>query len=984
MTNRLPPLSTQIVAPGPAPLPSLPPHPLGPTPSAQNAALNGAAQNTAQNTTQNVTKQEAVDEEPYTIKCICNFSDDDGNTIYCETCDTWQHIECFYPENLEDALREDFSHFCAECKPRDLDRQKARERQTARLNMPLVEETTDKKSKRPPSKSHKRKPKPTDLQLNGQTPSNEHTKNPPSHDHPPAKKAKSSHKSSHSVGSQVPKKSPPVSTAVGRNNSNNHVHHPPSPATTPPDLPNDVEIHNYSSNFLHLYDEQGLEIVQTNSFVMLNVSNAMSSWPRNPDAMRIETGLEYGDVYQKLPESIDSSRRNLQIEHKTVPLPSGAAVHWQYLTAPSAIDKDVPLMELNGQIGFQKDYCADPANRWDELTSPLPFVFFHPMLPLYIDTRKEGSRARYVRRSCKPNALLDTYLSEGPEYHFWLVSDRPIAAKEQITIPWDFRFPLKDKPRMLRLLGLGDEEMSAQGEPELDEVEYQTIASWVHLVLSEHGGCACDLGQDCAFARFHRNHHAGTHPRPSAPKKKRKPKIQHALSPTSTGHATNSRAASEGHLDDATDIEVGSQSGSARSKPPSRDMTPARQGSFDTLGILTEPTDRDKRKVAMVEDSFRRMEQQQQPPRKKKRTSEGSGTSKSKPTNRASTATTTTNLPNGTADRQYVDAGTSRGESGSPSSAISIHRPLDPSGAPSTRQGSVAGTSRAPSVSPRSGYCDAAVQTDPVKGEWYSGCTPSIPTPKRRVVSLSKRLLEARYWRRLDGSEKRKGQDSLATSLPEKVTDAGSPSPDPNQQLRSPSLNRDTSNVVESRGTPSGPSESNDIVMVDASPPSRPPNESNELNEPKMPVPATEDVTPAKNKSPDLRVQMPPVPMFGSPTSAVSTSNTPFSANGTTAQSPLGITGLPSPFGTPPINGMASTSGPVKKKMSLSDYRSRMHKAQATRPSVGTTVLKPSKPNADEPKSASSLDTAGTGPGDSPTAEKGVDAGAATTDKTPS
>ena len=35
-----------------------------------------------------------VDEEPYTIKCICDYSDDDGNTIYCETCDTWQHIEC--------------------------------------------------------------------------------------------------------------------------------------------------------------------------------------------------------------------------------------------------------------------------------------------------------------------------------------------------------------------------------------------------------------------------------------------------------------------------------------------------------------------------------------------------------------------------------------------------------------------------------------------------------------------------------------------------------------------------------------------------------------------------------------------------------------------------------------------------------------------------------------------------------------------------
>ncbi|KAF5560729.1 ankyrin repeat [Fusarium phyllophilum] len=70
----------------------------------------------------------SASEEPYTIKCICNLSGDDGNTIYCETCDTWQHIRCFYPDNVEEAIREDFAHSCAECKPRPLDRQRAIER----------------------------------------------------------------------------------------------------------------------------------------------------------------------------------------------------------------------------------------------------------------------------------------------------------------------------------------------------------------------------------------------------------------------------------------------------------------------------------------------------------------------------------------------------------------------------------------------------------------------------------------------------------------------------------------------------------------------------------------------------------------------------------------------------------------------------------------------------------------------------------------
>lgn len=938
MTDKLPPLSTQIVAPSQTAFP---------TPSAVPAQ-------------QGATKQEVVEEEPYTIKCICNYSDDDGNTIYCETCDTWQHIECFYPDNVEDALREDFAHSCAECKPRNLDRQKAHERQTSRLTMPAVEEeTTDKKPKRPPTKSHKKKPKPTDLQLNGHSSNPENSKLPGSHDHPPSKKSKHSHKASHSISSQAPKRSPSLNTN-GRVNQG----HPPSPATTPPDLPSDFKIHNYSPGFLSLYDEQGVQIVQTNSFVRLEISNTMSVWLRDPERMRRETGLEYNDVFQKLPKNINSLKRNLHIEHKKVPFtPPGTVLHWQYLTAPSAIEKDVPLMELNGQIGFQKDYCSDAANRWDELTSPLPFVFFHPMLPLYIDTRKEGSRARYVRRSCKPNAVLDAYLSEGSEYHFWLVSDRPIAAKEQITIPWDFRFPMKNKPRMLRLLGLGDEETGTQGEPEIDDLEYQTMASWVHLVLSEFGGCACDLGRDCAFARFHRNYFSGAQTRSNAPKKKsRKPKTQHAISPTSTGHATNSRAASEGHLDDVTEIDDRSQSGSSRSKPPSRDMTPARQGSFDTLGILTEPTDRDKRKVAMVEDSFRRMEQQQ-PPRKKKRVSDGSGTSKAKSTSRGSSSSHGPNQPNGVAERRYVDAGTSRSKSTSP---LSVASPLVPTihKAASPGHGSVPPRSRQPSVTPRPNYCDAAVQTDPIEGEWYSGIHPA-PKPKRRIVSLSKRLLDNRHRLRLDDEEKLKEKVPVVQECPATAKGIYSPTVEEKPSFESPSFGKDAAGPVDSTTPSLGGSY--DTPMLDA--PLRPPKE--------MKPPPALAASLAKLKSPDLRVQMPSGPAFGSPTSAISTASTPASAGSTMMQTPFSANNLPIPLGTAVTNGTAVNPSPVKKKMSLSDYRSRMNKVQAARPSVGTTMLKPPSANDDEPKSATSLDTPGAR--DSPTAEKAViDTGAST------
>ncbi|KAH6710613.1 hypothetical protein BKA61DRAFT_612024 [Leptodontidium sp. MPI-SDFR-AT-0119] len=89
---------------------------------------------------------DSVEEEPYTIKCICDYSDDDGNTIYCEKCDAWQHIECYYPGQVEDASREEFDHSCADCKPRSLilDRHSATDRQRLQRQQ--------KANKRPPKK----------------------------------------------------------------------------------------------------------------------------------------------------------------------------------------------------------------------------------------------------------------------------------------------------------------------------------------------------------------------------------------------------------------------------------------------------------------------------------------------------------------------------------------------------------------------------------------------------------------------------------------------------------------------------------------------------------------------------------------------------------------------------------------------------------------------------------------------------------------
>ncbi|CAK7227975.1 SET domain-containing protein 3 [Sporothrix curviconia] len=896
MTEKHPPPSTQTALR----TPTLPPlNPLSPTPlpkafSSQYAPLptfpsaiasypdpaaaieaSASPTHNGHNVALTPKIEEAAEEEPYTIKCICGFTGDDGNTILCEICDSWQHIECFYPNNSEEATREEFSHACHECKPRPLNVAHAIEYQRQRLQAASAEAASHTKTKRPPSKghsqSHKKKAKPADLQINGHSTSASDVTRHDINGHLPAKKAKISHKSSQSVGGSHQKRSPSYSAS----RVSLQGLHPLSPATTPPDLPEGAEMYGYSSDFLNLCNDQdSAQTVQTNSFASLAVSNATSIWLREPEKMLKDAGQKFEDVIQELPNNIEAIRRPPRVEVKKRVLEKDAVVRWRYLVSSVAVGKDVPLMELNGQIGFQKDYCAVPANRYEEL------------------------------------------------------SDRAIAPDEQVTISWDFRLPHDQRGRMFRLLGLVDDGSNSQDDIDLSEDEFLSIARWISQVLSRYGGCACDLGPECALARFLRVHSARLQQARSNhgnKKKSSRKSKSHALSPTSTGHATNSRAASEGQPEDLHEDKM---STSSRSKPPSRDMTPApRQGSFDTLGILTEPTDRDKRKVAMVEDSFRRLEQQQ--PKKKKRISDGTTTTeKSSASSGGHAKSSKTKLAgqetiNGTTNGNYADAETSRSKSNSP---VTMSPNTMNSGnftslsAAAATSASTYSVSRHTSAGPSMGYRDAETQTDPTEGEWYSE-TPPTPRPRRRVISLSRRLLNHRLRTRCDETEP---VPSLPTQI---VVDATAHS----------EQHDDKASVVvavKAAKAAEGNAASDDVAMTDA------PGATATITAKIEPVDnAGSGIDVPIKTSPDLRVQLPQVPSFSD--ANLPSATTPLTAS-SIVQSPFAISNG-NPFGSPTV-----APSPIKKKMSLSDY-TKSRKAAAGRP---PTTLKPSISHTEEPKSA--------------------------------
>lgn len=534
------------------------------------------------------------EEEPYTIKCICAFQDDDGSTVFCERCETWQHIICYYNDQDVPDI-----HNCADCEPRDLDAKRATERQKR-----LREQTDggDRKAKRSGSKSQRKKKEQPAEQTNGWS---SHDKNDSRRDLPPPTK-KPRHHASASLSSLTGEKE-----SRKRRSSTST---PTAPQIKTPISPYLPQVSLYSSEFIHLYDNDHVDVdMPSNLFDNLNLLSDLASWAQDPSALAlVANGRSPKDVFTHSDQPLDSSKwpkLSKQSRTDTSVEYDGRHPMWKFLRLENGVRKDEIVGEVRGKVGHFRDYCLDPSSRWKELRHPEPFVFFHPQLPIYIDSRQEGTQLRYIRRSCRPNVTMKTFITNEVEYHFCFVANQDIPENTEITTTWYL------DPQMFPSNGkLVKQEGSNDGIPD-------AAALSISNVLAHFGGCACDSSQPCLLAKVDlRRPPPTSHPKQANTNGKRKRgKTKSGTSPPSTGHATNSRAASEApnpqEEDDPPDTR--STSGSPHDHSRSRDMTPTGLNS-------TELSARERRKIAAVEKKFEQLEHDQQNQRKKKRyTSQG-------------------------------------------------------------------------------------------------------------------------------------------------------------------------------------------------------------------------------------------------------------------------------------------------------------------------------------------------------------------------
>ena len=565
----------------------------------------------------------AEEEEDYTIKCFCGFQVDDGLTVYCDRCETWQHIECYYFEDFRDGHPPDINkmeHVCVECDYRPYDKKGATERQKDRFR------PEERKVKRTATKAPKKRPKLPESSV-ASTNGYSHDGNDSHHDPaggspkdhgPPTKRPKTLHRASHSVNYFSPSPNAGINAAKAPG-STSHT----SRKTSNKQPFNGYCSQPYSPEFLCLYDnDPGETPMQANLFNDIAITRSLSSWSRDVDSLsEAANNLSPQDVFLRCDEPLD--RMTLPSLHKQQRLgePSdvgGRQPRWITLSVDTDTPKDAIVGELRGKIGHMSDYVQDPGNRWDYLRHPTPFVFFHPKLPIYIDTRQQGSICRYIRRSCQPNLEMKTILENTNDYHFCFIAKEDIGAGSELTISWTLDEHIR---KYLYLLNHPE----IKRENNIDITVY--FSDWVEKVLANFGGCACESLDQCGLARYDRRgetHKNSTNSTNGRTSKARNGFAKSTRTPDAMRNS-HSRASSEGR--NRQDDDTGNSRSTSGSKSRSREATPTRN-SISDFGCVPglELSDREKRKLAALEKNFEQLEQEKQQPtqRKKKRNSAGS------------------------------------------------------------------------------------------------------------------------------------------------------------------------------------------------------------------------------------------------------------------------------------------------------------------------------------------------------------------------
>ncbi|KAF3903831.1 hypothetical protein AA313_de0207972 [Arthrobotrys entomopaga] len=849
------------------------------------------------------------------IRCFCGYDQDDGFTIQCDKCQHWQHGSCvkINPKNVPDTF------ICYYCEIRDLhqsDVKRAKDLQSKRIE--VEGRKTQAQPKRSAGSSNRKR------ETNG-----------------------SGHARSYSESASLKPQSPkdhvtgknrgrqrPISTQAHTNlpdTSASPDEHSPtgkSPSVER-DLASDSEVP--PSVYTKEYTPISCNIV-----VSQEVDNKIKLWTHDAQD-RTKNAIAATDSSAPCTPKRYSTSEFHQL------IPSGHTVRW--VSSPEELSSlglplirlvsDTPskadqfVIEYVGEIGSKAGYIQDPLNQYQRIRHPKAFVLFHPQLPLYIDARRCGSQARFVRRSCRPNLTFETMIIDSRDLRFALYTNQPIEQDTELTIGWEWDSTL---PFQRLLEGASPEDL----EPE----QLQKMSTWAEVITTTVGECACADREICIMTRLKGE------PTVGKSKKSSKPGTKRRWREMQDSNLSGQAGSPEKH-DPEGKYKRRSSSTSSHRKSESRDRTPTSliSGDITQSSVITDQNSsaREARKMKETINLIEKLTNPDSSHNRGKRV---------KRSGQASSAQST--LPSTIPDPPEKQSKPSIDQSSTLSMSNGGQNPLLPDAAhPPQGSAKTAQVNGTPSqVKPKASYVDGGVQTDTDVVTRLPA--HSLPTSRKmrilaqfraqsqqREVSLKKQLS-------IVNEETSPPREIKSESDQDIIMDdadfAGQASP-----IKPTTFDNTPSNTLSTGSaemTIDIPATGLEPMFVDSDSSNHYPHPYNSTESPQKTV--------------ALHVQLPLTPLFpNTPTTPAlqGTSKPPFpTPSGSAAspsspfqpQTPGGLiptnaipTSLPTP---PPAPPAATTTAPTaRKKMSLSDYsaRKKAESAEKDKTSIPANTLQP-------------------------------------------
>lgn len=399
------------------------------------------------------TAPEGEGEDDSVTRCICDLTHDDGYMICCDKCSAWQHVDCMGIDRQN--IPEEYK--CEVCQPRPVDKQRARNLQlTKRKEQQNVLLNNNQQQ-------HHQITLENNTQILGQQMERTNLLNKSNSLQNVGKKHKQTvkqRKAELATQFALQKRERKLSSrSNGKRRDSKKISKRKSKM-------NPEALHNEKTSNLRAWIE--------------NYEQAITNHYSPELRARLHA---IGKQNQIIKELIPSHLRHTSnLEHRCTTVPHAGG---KILISTSDLAANVPIVEIRGKYMLSSQFRQQQAipsttgnmRNHQYNRKPGPFIFFY-RLPndgpeICIDTRTYGNEARFVRRSCRPNAEILHSIEKGA-IHLYIVSLSNIIGGTEITI--------KHEPHDLTAISRGN------------------VTSPTSTV------CACGCPKDCIFAIATANH----------------------------------------------------------------------------------------------------------------------------------------------------------------------------------------------------------------------------------------------------------------------------------------------------------------------------------------------------------------------------------------------------------------------------------------------------------------------------------------------